>query len=423
MIAIASSANVPAAVQSPRSIAAMPRSARRTGTNGRTPAWVASSTARTKSESACSGSPSIKYDTPSAWSIVARYGLAALSPCQRELGVAPHLGEPVAAQEDAQVGERGLGRVPIGERPCDWRSFCRDRPALRVTGSAGEGEHQRPVHGDRREVLDLAVGLEPLHPAQDGVGTATRPDRVGQLEDEAGDSFGIARGLGVLDRGLRHAVVLVPLGGPQVELGDHTGLTPPQLRQHQVPEKVVVAVPLAVPVEWDHEQVAALEPVEDVARARVVERRVAQRTAHVLEDRGVRQEVDLRVRQPVEELRTQVVGHEPVIAGERHAHLGGRPPRLDGECGEVDADGPSLGSSNEFVPICLGKVDVGTRAAATSPPRRPWPGRRPRSPRCRPAPAAAPPGAAARPASRSPAATPAACRGRARRWRRSTRGS
>ena len=38
-------------------------------------------------------------------------------------------------------------------------------------------ELQRPGDGDPRVALDQVVGLEPLHPAPDGVGASTRPSR------------------------------------------------------------------------------------------------------------------------------------------------------------------------------------------------------------------------------------------------------
>ena len=291
MIAIASSANVPAAVQSPRSIAAMPRSARRTGTNGRTPAWVASSTARTNSGVRLLrlALDQVRHALGMEHRGAVRAGGA--EPVPGDLGVAPHLSEPVATQEDAQVGERGprpcchpgasLLSTQLLPRPPSARCHRVGRPgrtsaprARRSPGSARPGRWTRTTPSS-------AGRCRSVHSPRPGWPAAGRGGRLVRHP----------RGLGVVDGGLRHAVVLVPLGGPQVELGDHTWLSSPQLRQHQPPEQMVVPVPLAVTVEWDDEQVAALQPIEDVARACLVQRRVAQRTAHVLEDRGVRQEV------------------------------------------------------------------------------------------------------------------------------------
>ena len=122
--------------------------------------------------------------------------------------VLPSASTPVAEVASAAAAQRS---VPPG-RPVD-------------------REHQRTVHGDPRVALDQVVRLEPLHPAQDGVGTSTRPDGVGDLQHEARHRVGIAGGLGVVDRGLRHPVRLAPRRGAAVELGDDLRLASPQLRQ------------------------------------------------------------------------------------------------------------------------------------------------------------------------------------------------
>ena len=177
-----------------------------------------SSTARAKIASARSGVALQQIRHPSAWSIVARYGLAGLSPSQGELGVAAHLRHAVAAQQGAQVGERGP--PSCSRRPaCRWRSPRSAAAAQRSVSPDGRrGEDQRPVHGDRRVALDQFVRLEPLHPAQHGVGAPARPHGVGELQDEAGDPVGVAGGLGVVDGDLGLAVRLVPRRRPAVQV-------------------------------------------------------------------------------------------------------------------------------------------------------------------------------------------------------------
>jgi hypothetical protein len=78
-------------------------------------------------------------------------------------------------------------------------------------------------------VLDQALVLEPVHPAQDRVGTPTRPDRVREVENQSGDTVGITGGLCVLDGGLGHPVRLAPRRGPEVELRDRVRLSPQEL--------------------------------------------------------------------------------------------------------------------------------------------------------------------------------------------------
>ncbi len=98
-----------------------------TGTNGRTPARVAASTAREKRASDRSRSPSSRYERPSAWSIVARYGLAGLSPFQRESG--RHAASPpprcdTAGRAGTPASPPSCSRRPASPSPM----FARPRP-------------------------------------------------------------------------------------------------------------------------------------------------------------------------------------------------------------------------------------------------------------------------------------------------------
>ena len=209
---------------------------------------------------------------------------------QSDARIAPHLGGTITTEERPQVGQGGLDGVPVRERAGRGGRFGRGRPPLRGARPPDQRMHQRAVHCDRREALDQAVRLEPLHPAQDGVRASTGPHRAGVLQHEAGDHVGVVPRLGMVDGGLRHVVRLAPRGGAVVERADHVRLTPLQLGHQQIPEQVVVAIPLPAAVEWHDEQVSALESLQDRARSLRVERRVAERTAHAVEDRGAGQE-------------------------------------------------------------------------------------------------------------------------------------
>ena len=342
---------------------------------------------------------------------------------QGDARIAPHLGGTVTTKERPQVGQGGLDGVPVREHAGRGGRFGRGRPPLRVARPPDQRVHQRAVHSDRREALDQAVRLEPLHPAQDGVRASTGPHRAGVLQHEAGDRVGVAPRLGMVDGGLRHVVRLAPRGGTVVERADHVRLAPLQLGHQQIPEQVVVAIPLPATVEWHDEQVSALESLQERARSLRVERRVAQRTAHAVEDRGAGQERHVRARNPTEELGAQVVAHEPVISAERHADVTGARSRLRGQRGKVQADRPTLRPADELAHVDGRRARHLSPSAARRPHRRPSPDRRHRAPRCRGAPAVAPPVVAMRCGSRSPAASPGGVRGRWRRWCRSTPGS
>jgi hypothetical protein len=111
------------------------------------------------------------------------------------------------------------------------------------------------VHGDRRIALDQVPGLEPLHPAQDGVHPAARPDGLHDAEDQLRDPVAVAGGLGVVDGQLGQLVVFAPGGRAGVEPPGQPGLAALQLGPEQLAEQVVVAVPAVVPVERHQEEI------------------------------------------------------------------------------------------------------------------------------------------------------------------------
>ena len=190
-------------------------------------------------------------------------------PAPGDLRVAPHGVDAIAAQECPEVRDGALDGVAVGEQSAGRRALGGRSPPLGVRRPAHQRRHQGAVDGDPRVALDQALGLEPLHPAHDGVGPPTRPRRVRQLQDQATHAVGVSAGLRVLDGDLRPAVGLVPRCGPEVQLGDELGLAPPELRRQQLAEETVVAVPVPVPVERDHQQVPAFQLVPATALDRV----------------------------------------------------------------------------------------------------------------------------------------------------------
>src|SRR5690349_13367161 len=79
------------------------------------------------------------------------------------------------------------------------------------------------------------------------------PAGLPELPNEQAQAAGDYDRVGMLDRGLRHRVRLEPRGRPEMEIGDQLGLAPLEFRPQQLPEQVVVAVPLAAAVERDHQ--------------------------------------------------------------------------------------------------------------------------------------------------------------------------
>ena len=84
----------------------------------------------------------------------------------------------------------------------------------------------------------------------------------------------------------------------RVQLGHHVRLAPLELVPQQLAEQVVVAIPLAPPVEPHDEAVRALECVERLCRPRRLEHGVAEPAGHTLQHRRVLEKGRLGGRQP-----------------------------------------------------------------------------------------------------------------------------
>ena len=104
-------------------------------------------------------------------------------------------------------------------------------------------------------------------------------DRQRKGVDQAGDGVRLARGVPVDDRRLRKVVGDAPRHRAAVELGHDLRLAPRELVAQQLAEQVVVAVPLASPVQRHDEAVRPLERLERASRPRRLQHRVAQTAA------------------------------------------------------------------------------------------------------------------------------------------------
>ena len=75
-----------------------------------------------------------------------------------------------------------------------------------------------------------------------------------------------------------------------MEIGDQTGLLALEFGPQEIPEQVMVAVPLTVAVEREHQQVPGFHLLEDGSGSLLLQDRVAQRSAHPVEDRRAGEE-------------------------------------------------------------------------------------------------------------------------------------
>src|SRR5262245_29581261 len=91
--------------------------------------------------------------------------------------------------------------------------------------------------------------VEELHPAANGIDTATGSDRLHEFENDPGNPLGVAGRVGVIDGSLGHPVRLVPVGGTFVELDAEVRIVAPKLGLEMLAQQVVVAIPLAAAIE------------------------------------------------------------------------------------------------------------------------------------------------------------------------------
>ncbi len=138
-----------------------------------------------------------------------------------------------------------------------------------------------------------------------------------------------------------------------------------QLCLQHLPEEVVVTEPFPAVVERDDQQVVRLERLQNARGIVPLEHGVTQRTAHAVEDRGPRQELELARAPGGRGARPEVIGDEPVVAAER------REPRLavgsvESERREVDPCGPALGALVQRGRLRLAEVEPRRREELVS---------------------------------------------------------
>ena len=182
----------------------------------------------------------------------------------------------------------------------------------------------------------------------------------------------VARGDPVRD-GLGDVAALEePVGGPGEHAGALVGVGRQAAQQH-VAEQPVAAVPLPVRVERRHEQVGAVQRVEDGGRSGAVQGGVAQRPGQPLEHGGPDEQVAVVRGEPVDDLEGQVVEDVPVAAVEPGRRLG-RPLRVaDRQRRELQSGGPALGAlgSTAASDASTGVSPTAVSSAAASSTRKP----------------------------------------------------
>ena len=199
---------------------------------------------------------------------------------ERQIGVGERLLDTVAHHVRPQRGDPGLDRgAAIRERDRRGRTLGESEPPLGIRGPPRQRTEPGSEDGECGVPPQLVIA-EPPQPLLHGLHPAVVVERQRKGVDQAGDGVRLTRGVPVDDRRFRQVVGDAPGHRPTVELGHDVRLAALELVAQQLAEQVVVAIPLASPVERHHEAVPALERLERVAptassRAR---RRTGRRT-------------------------------------------------------------------------------------------------------------------------------------------------
>ena len=292
---------------------------------------------------------------------------------QVECRVAPRAPLRLLGDREAGVGQHLLGPGRAHHRP--QHRPCRVERRRAVEGNEVErggvderrpplglgdlsGVHRDPAgdDGERRVLLDRPVA-ECRQPAVHRRQLARLEARLNQLRHQLDAAVPLAGLQQVLDGHRRRPVGLVPVGGTQVQLGDHVGFDAAELTEQELPEQAVVAVPLPPTVERDQERAGRLEVAQPLLRARLADDRIAQRSTQLIEHRRAPQEPLLIFGQLHQRLAVQVVGHVPIVSGDRQPLAAvARQQRS-----EVQADRPALGPCGHRRRLLAAEVDVGLR--------------------------------------------------------------
>ena len=150
----------------------------------------------------------------------------------------------------------------------------------------------------------------------------------------------------------------MPLRSSPVQDGYQVRLLAVQFRQQHVPEQVVAAVPVSPPVQRHQQQVRPLQLRQGRHRTARAEHRIAQRAAQAPQHRGPGQERAVPAGDPRQELRLQVLAHQPVVAAERHRRIRKGPALLEVERRQVQPGRPPLGPPVQLRHLILTQAEI-----------------------------------------------------------------
>src|SRR5215203_1145679 len=162
--------------------------------------------------------------------------------------------------------------------------------------------------------------------------------------DQQPDTLVVSGRDGLPDRLLKVARTFQPHALPFAQGGHQVGLAAPELVEQQLGEEMVVAVPLSLLVQRNHEQVGVGELAQESARTLPTRDRIAQRASHRPQYRGLEQKLPNLLGESSQNLLSQETDDVAVAAAKRLDEGTLVLLVLQGEGGEVDPRGPPFGT-------------------------------------------------------------------------------
>ena len=206
-----------------------------------------------------------------------------LGQCQCRIG--QHRLGAVLAHRRSQRRLGGLERgVTIPRWQVERGGVDHRGPPLRPDGVAREHARQAGVQRQRRPGRDrlVAQGGEPALQRRQPSGVV---ERLRQLGRQLRRPVSLRGAQQVLDCHRRRPVGLVPVRRPQMQDVDHVGFAATKFGEQELLEQGLIAIPLPLAVQRNHEQTRCLQPAQLLRRVRRSDDRIAQRTAEVIEHR------------------------------------------------------------------------------------------------------------------------------------------
>ena len=247
--------------------------------------------------------------------------------CDRAVDVAPSLGDRGAVDRDHGRERTDLGLPVPGRLGQRARRGNRQSRRRVETGLGGVEPRLHPVevalgepapaheHGEQRPATHDVVRQRD-QPVAKGAVLASSP-HVGQAElDEIGGVLVVAARDRVPHGIAQQPVLGEPSAGRGVQLTDAVGMPGSQTGTQRVGEQVVVAVPPALVVERDDEQVPALKRLQHRLTVGATGQGIAESARHLVEHRGVEQERADLVRLTAQNLLNEIVEDEPMASRE-----------------------------------------------------------------------------------------------------------